>query len=240
MMQKEKIGIGQYLKNCTKQALNVFKNPLKLLPTLVIGIVWIVIGVLSAVWKPFPWPLKIVSFLSYAEGGLFGGVLGAIGGILGKVVMAVAINSAILPLFEKKLPFIGVANGISGFFSNLGTKVAHGIGPLLSGVGAALLLYGIMNISENWVNSMVGIVAIVMLLQNIGKQGGFLFGLLFSLANSMTKGRVPRYITITRFITGMTLGFTLGVGLSFTGLHLCFLLSIPFLVVGILLVLIRG
>ena len=107
-MVDEKIGVGQYLKNALNQGLQVFKHPLKLLPTVVIGIVWIVIGILSSTMQPFPLPLKIASFLSYAEGGLFGGVLGAVGGIAGKVVMAVFINSAILPLFEKKLPFVGV------------------------------------------------------------------------------------------------------------------------------------
>ena len=234
-MENEKIGVGQYLKNALKQGLQVFKHPLKLLPTLVIGVVWIVIGILSSIWKPFPWPLQIASFLSYAEGGLFGGVLGAIGGIAGKVVMAVFINSAILPLFEKKLPFVGVAGGIKGMFTSMSKDTARGIAPLLKGLGFALLIYTFMNINQSWVNSMVGIVALVMLLQNIGNQGGFLFGLLFSLANSLSKGRVPKYINITRFLTGMTLGFTLAVGLSIVGLHWCVWLALFFLFWGFII-----
>lgn len=233
-MQNERIGIGQYLKNCIRQSAEMFKHPLRLLPTLVIGAVWIVIGYFSGKMQLPPWA-KAISFLSYAEGGLFGGVIGAVGGILGKVVMAVAINSAILPLFQKRLPFVGVAGGIKGMFSSMGISAGRGVAPVLCGIGLALLLYGFMNINENWVNSMVGIVAVVMLLQNIGKQGGFLFGLIFSLANSLTKGRVPRYQTITRLLTGMTVGFTLAVGLTMTGLHLCFILAIPFLLLGLLL-----
>ena len=233
-MQNEKVGIGQYLKNYIQQSKEVFKHPMKLLPTVVLGIVWIVIGYFSGKMELPDWA-KGVSFLTYSEGGLFGGVLGAAGGIVGKVVMAVAVNSAILPLFEKKWPFVGVAGGIKGMFSNMGMGMRRGLAPLLCGVGMALLLYGFMNISENWINSMVGIVAVVMLLQNIGNQGGFLFGLLFSLANSLTKGRVPRFATITRFLTGMALGFTLGVGLTATGLHLCFLVGVAFLVLGLIL-----
>ena len=91
-MEKERIGVGQYLKNALKQGLQIFKHPMKLLPTLVIGAVWIVLGYLSAAMQPFPMPLKIASFLSYAEGGLFGGVFGAVGGIVGKVVMAVLVE----------------------------------------------------------------------------------------------------------------------------------------------------
>ncbi|MBR1652392.1 MAG: hypothetical protein IJ692_03260 [Alloprevotella sp.] len=232
MEQQQRIGVGQYLKNAMKQGLQVFKNPLKLLPTIVIGAVWIVLGYLSAKMQPFPMPLKIASFLSYAEGGLFGGVLGAVGGIAGKVVMAVFINSAILPLFEKKLPFVGVAGGIKGMFTSMSKDTARGIAPLLKGLGFALLVYVFFNINQGRQNSIVGVVALVLLLQNIGNQGGFLFGLLFSLANSMSKGRVPRYINITRFLTGMTLGFTLAVGLSAIGFHWCLWLGLLFLVLG--------
>ncbi len=231
-MEKERIGVGQYLKNTFNQGLQVFKHPLKLLPTIVIGIVWIVLGFLSAAMQPFPWPLKIASFLSYAEGGLFGGVLGAVGGIAGKVVMAVFINSLILPLFEKKLPFVGVAGGIKGMFTSMSKDTAKGIAPLLKGLGFALLIYVFFNINQGRQNSIVGVVALVLLLQNIGNQGGFLFGLLFSLANSMSKGRVPQYINITRLLTGMTLGFTLAVGLSIIGFHWCMWLGLLFLVLG--------
>lgn len=233
-MVDEKIGIGQYLKNALNQGLQVFKHPLKLLPTVVIGIVWIVIGILSSTMQPFPLPLKIASFLSYAEGGLFGGVLGAVGGIAGKVVMAVFINSAILPLFEKKLPFVGVAGGIKGMFTSMSKDTARGIAPLLKGLGVALLVYVFFNINQGRQNSIVGVVALVLLLQNIGNQGGFLFGLLFSLANSLSKGRVPKYINITRFLTGMTLGFTLAVGLSAIGFHWCLWLGLLFLILGFL------
>lgn len=221
------------MKNAFKQGLQIFKNPLKLLPTVVIGIVWIVLGYLSAAMQPFPWPLKIASFLSYAEGGLFGGVLGAIGGIAGKVVMAVFINSAILPLFEKKWPFVGVAGGIKGMFTSMSKDTARGIAPLLKGLGLALLIYVFFNINQGRQNSVIGVVALVLLLQNIGNQGGFLFGLLFSLANSLSKGRVPKYINITRFLTGMTLGFTLAVGLSAIGFHWCLWLGLLFLILGI-------
>jgi len=232
-MEKERIGVGQYLKKSFSQSLQIFKHPMKLLPTVVIGIVWIVLGYLSAAMKPFPLPLKIASFLTYAEGGLFGGVLGAIGGIAGKVIMAVFINSAIMPLFEKKWPFVGVAGGIKGMFTSMSKDTARGIAPLLNGLGFALLLYVFFNINQGRQNSIVGVVALVMLLQNIGNQGGFLFGLLFSIANSMSKGRVPKYINITRFLTGMTLGFTLAVGLSVMGFHWCLWLGLLFLVLGL-------
>ena len=208
-----------------------------LLPTLVLGAIWLVIGYLSSTTELPGWA-KVVSFLSFAEGGLFGGALGAAGGIVGKVVVAVFINSAILPLFQKKLPFVGVAGGIKGMFSNMGEQVVRGIAPFLGGMGAALLLYSFMNISHVQINAFVGVAAVVLLLQNIGNQGGFLFGLLFSVANSITKGRVPRFITITRMLTGMTVGFTVAVSLSMAGVKWSILLGLPLLLLALLLALV--
>lgn len=236
-MQEERLGVGAYLKKCMHQGLEVFKHPMMLLPTLVLGAIWLVIGYLSSTTELPGWA-KVVSFLSFAEGGLFGGALGAAGGIVGKVVVAVFINSAILPLFQKKLPFVGVAGGIKGMFSNMGEQVVRGIAPFLGGMGAALLLYSFMNISHVQINAFVGVAAVVLLLQNIGNQGGFLFGLLFSFANSITKGRVPRFITITRMLTGMTVGFTVAVGLSMAGVKWSILLGLPLLLLALLLALV--
>ena len=236
-MQEERLGVGAYLKKCMHQGLEVFKHPMMLLPTLVLGAIWLVIGYLSSTTELPGWA-KVVSFLSFAEGGLFGGALGAAGGIVGKVVVAVFINSAILPLFQKKLPFVGVAGGIKGMFSNMGEQVVRGIAPFLGGMGAALLLYSFMNISHVQINAFVGVAAVVLLLQNIGNQGGFLFGLLFSVANSITKGRVPRFITITRMLTGMTVGFTVAVSLSMAGVKWSILLGLPLLLLALLLALV--
>ena len=96
-MVNENIGVGEFLKECLNKCADSLKHPLRFLPILVIGAVWLVIGYYSSKMELPIWA-KVVSFLSFAEGGLFGGVLGALGGIVGKVVMAVFVNSAILPL----------------------------------------------------------------------------------------------------------------------------------------------
>ena len=239
--QQESIGLGQYLRNALQQGLQLLKNPVKLLPTIAISLVWLIIGILSSLWKPFPWPMQFLSFLSYAEGGLFGGFFGAVGGIVGKVVMAVFINSLVLPLFEKKPPFVGVKGGLKGMVDSIKNDTAKGLSPLLTGVGLSLLLYTLMNINQRWQNSMVGIVSLVMLLQTIGNKGSFFMGLIFSAARSLTKGKVPPLIDVTRFLSGMTIGFAIAVGLSLVGLHLCFWLGGFFLFWGVVLtVLMRG
>ena len=231
-MENEKIGIGQYLKEALKQSLQLFKRPWKLLPTLAIGIVWVVVGILSST-RTLSLPVKVISFLSYAEGGLFGGVLGAMGGIIGKVMVAVFINSLVLPLFEKKPPFAGMGKGIKGMFTCLAKDTTSSVAPLFLGIGLALLLYTFMNINQCRENSMVGIAAVMMLLKNIGSKGGFIFGLLSVMLNK--RSAFPRTTSVLRFLSGMTMGFTFAVVLTFIGLRWCFWICGPFLVVGLII-----
>ena len=233
-MNIEKKTVGQFLKDYVKQGLDVFRHPIRLLPTILIGIIWTVLGIMASKAELI-FPLKVVSFLTFAQGGLYGGFLGAAGGIIGKVVVAAFVNAMLMPLFDKHLPFHGIGKSFSNMFRSASSDSASGLAPLVKGTGLALMLYGLMNLTQNGHNSMVGIVAAVMLLQGIGNQGGFMFGLLFSLANSLSKGRTPSYVSITRTLTGMTIGFSIGVALSVAGLSFCLALGFVMLVFGLVL-----
>ena len=230
---KKPVGVRQFVGEYIRQSLAVLKNPKQMLPTVVLGIVWLVLALLGS-FGINPLPVRILSFLTFAQGGMFGGVFGAVGGILGKVVVAAFLNAAIMPLFQKKAPFSGLGGGIKGFFGGLAIKSATAVAPLLGGVGASLLLYAFMNSAQSLQNSMVGIIAFVMLLQSIGNRGGFLWGLIFSAASSLSKGRTPSYVGVSRCISGMTLGFVLGVALSATGLKLCGVLGALLLVAALI------
>ena len=218
--QHSPIGAGKFIREYIKESLKVLKNPKQMIPTIVLGIVWLVLALLTS-FGINPLPVRILSFLTFAQGGMFGGVLGAVGGILGKVVVAAFLNAAIVPLFQKKAPFSGIGGGIKGFFNGLALKSITAVAPLLGGLGVTFSLYACMNSAQSLQNTMVGIIAFVILLQNIGRQGGFLWGLVFFLANNVSKGRTPSYIGVIRFIGGMTLGFALGVALSVMGLRWC-------------------
>ncbi len=148
------------------------------------------------------------------------------------MVVAAFLNAAILPLFEKKPPFSGIQGSMKNITRSMKIGSASALGPLFYGLGIALLLYGFMNITQTGKNAMVGLVAAVLLIQGIGSRGGFVWGFLFSIANSKSKGKVPQYASITRFLLGMSLGFTLSAGLSLAGLHWCFWLAIPALILG--------
>lgn len=231
--QHSPMGAGKFIITYIRQSLTVLKNPKQMLPTALLGLVWLVLALLGS-FGINPLPVRILSFLTFAQGGMFGGVFGAVGGILGKVVVAAFLNAAIMPLFQKKAPFSGLGGGIKGLFGGLAVKGATAVAPLLGGVGASLLLYAFMNSNQSLQNSMVGIIAFVMLLQSIGNRGGFLWGLIFSAASSLSKGRTPSYIGVSRCISGMTLGFALGVALSATGLKLCGVLGALLLVAALI------
>ncbi len=235
--QPSPMGMGKFIITYIRQSLSVLKNPKQILPTSLLGLVWLVLALLDS-FGINPFPIRILSFLTFAQGGMFGGLFGTIGGILGKVVVATFLNAAIVPLFQKKAPFSGIGGDIKSFFSGLAVKSTTAVAPLLGGVGVSLLLYAFMNSTQSLKNSMVGIIAFVMLLQGIGKQGGFLWGLAFSVANSLSKGRMPSYIGVTRCISGMTLGFALGVALSAARLQWCVWLGILLLIAALIFVIV--
>ena len=225
--------MGKYIMGYIRQSLNALKNPKQLIPTIVLGVFWLVLALLGS-YGINPLPVRILSFLTFAQGGMFGDVLGALGGILGKLVVVAFLNTAIIPLFQKKAPFSGVVGGIKAFFEAFAVKSISAVAPLLGGLGFSLLLYAFMNSTQSLQNSVVGIIGFVMLLQSIGRKGGFLWGLVFSAAGSITKGKAPSYIGVTRSLSGMTLGFALGVSLSAIGLSWCALLGAGFLLLALI------
>ena len=184
--EQKKVGPVNYIAGYIRQSLAVLKNPRQMLPTIVLGLVWLVLALLGS-FGINPLPVRILSFLTFAQGGMFGGVLSAVGGIVGKVVVAAFLNATIVPLFQKKAPFSGIGGGIKGFFGSLAVKSLDALSPLLGGIGLSLLLYTFMNSTQSLQNSVVGIIAFVMLLQNIGRQGGF-YGACFSIAGSISRG----------------------------------------------------
>ncbi len=226
--------LGAFLKQYLKQSLQAFKHPKQLLPTIILTVVWIILGLLQIKLKE-NLPMKLLNFITYAQGGLYGGVVSAIGGILGKVVVAGFVNALIAPLFMGKKPFNGLGNGFKELGKSLSLQSRQAIAPFLKGLGAALILYGLSNTTGNFENSMAGIMAAVSLALAMGKKNGFLWNFACSYAQSVTKGKAPDYTSVLRALTGMTLGFALGVGMHAAGIGMVGLVGIVALLLGWLL-----
>ena len=223
--------LGAFLKQYLKQSLQALKHPKQMLPTIILTVVWIALGILQIKLKE-NLPMKVLNFLTYAQGGLYGGIFGAIGGILGKVVVAAFVNALIVPLFMGKKPFAQMAGGWKELLQNIGFQSKSAVAPLLKGFGAALLIYILFNATARLENSMAGIMAAVSLALAMGKKNGFMWELAISYANTVSKGKKLNYQSILRALTGMTLGFALAVTLTAIAPNLVSLLGIVSLIVG--------
>ena len=86
--------IGAGLKSLFTSIGSSFKDPKRLIPAFVIAAVWLVLNILQACGIN-PVPTRILSFLTFANGGMSGGFFGAIGGVIGKGIFAGALVSLI-------------------------------------------------------------------------------------------------------------------------------------------------
>ena len=220
-----------FLKSYLKQSLEVYKHPKQLLPTIILTVVWMVLGIVQLKVKE-NLPMQALNFITYAQGGLYGGVVGAIGGILGKVVVAAFVNALIVPLFSGKKSFDSLGAGFKELRKQISFNSKEALAPLLKGLGAAMLIYILFNITARFENSMAGIMAAVSFALALGRKNGFMWDLAFSYANSVSKGKAPSYQNVLRGITGMSLGFALAVALSAFAPSLVSLLGIVAIIVG--------
>jgi hypothetical protein len=191
----------------------LLKNPKQLLPMLTLGAFWLVLSTLPALGIN-PWPVRFLSFLTFAQGGMYGGMVGAAGGVIGKAVFAYFVSALILPLFSGKKPFNGMGKWFKRLASGLAVKSANAAGQLALGVGLSLIVFNFLTGNASPVNSMAGVVGLVMAVRSLGNRGGFFWGLLLSAANKLSKGGVPTQMAVSRVMSGYAAGSAAGVALS--------------------------
>ena len=151
----------------------ILKHPIVLLPTLILTLVWILLGFLQSRYKDSQ-ALSYLNFFTFAQGGLFGGVAGAVGGIVGKILIASLLNALLMPLFIKgSQPFAGFGKGFRGFFKSFAFSSFSAVAVFMLGMAIALLIYSFLNITQRWQESLVGIAGAVVLIKNIGQKGAF-------------------------------------------------------------------
>lgn len=224
-----KLNIGPALDSLK----NYLKDPKQLLPMLVLAVIWLVLSLLPAL-DINPWPVRLLSFLTFAQAGMYGGVWGALGGIIGKAVFAYFISVLILPLFMGKNPFAKMS--FKGFLSGLALQGLGAAAELMLGLGLALIIFNFFTGNADTVNSMAGIVGFVLALKAFWSKGGFFRGLVFSLANKLTRGRIPSQITVSRVIAGYAAGSALGIALSFIPLpYLAYILGALLFIAGLVI-----
>ncbi|MFW5649139.1 MAG: zinc ribbon domain-containing protein [Candidatus Alkaliphilus sp. MAG34] len=201
------------------------KNKKALLTAILFGIGWLVLTLLPALGVSVP---PLLNFLTFAKGGLIGGIMGFIGGILGKglivSLVAGAVNGNWLPKVGQKIK--GSAQK---------PYIPNALGLTLVGVGTALILYNFMSGNNSPQNSMVGIAAALTAYRS-QMQGGFLHKLADSLSAGLSKTVLSSSARAGKLVTGLTAGFALSVPLSLLRVPwICYLLGLLACVAGVIL-----
>ncbi len=169
----------------------------RLIPALVLAVLWIVLIFLSRADTDTA-PVKILSWLTFAQGGLNGGLISQIGGILGKGLLAALFTSLIIDkstLTQMKAGLSTLAAGLKGEKQTLASW--------LLGTALALILYNIMVGSTSIQNSMAAIACLGLSLRGLAGGGGFARQLFTSIFYKNTK----QTASSNRFMAGWAAGF---------------------------------
>ena len=224
---------GGFIAMLINEVKGLLRNPKKLLPTIILSIVWMLFSIMSAMGANIP-ILRFLYTLTYSNGGMFGGFFGAVGGIFGKAVFATVVNTLVLSLVAKKNPFANAVKSVKGIFGKAAFSGLSAISPFLIGAGFGLILYWFFNITSSTVNCAVAVVGAVGAFSAIGKKNGIITSLVYTVAGKLTKGRFPSQVTVNRLITGFSAGFALGLPLTFVRFGwLLFLVGAVILAAGI-------
>ena len=213
------------------------KKPLLMIPavlfSLCIPLFWLLLNVLEANGIN-PWPLKILSFLSCANGGMSGGFIGGFGGIIGKGVFV----AGIVTLFS--LPFRKRDNQKRSFGKTI--KGAFGVtkdslGVYFTGIGIALLIYLFLTGGATRISSLCGISAMVIAADS-ALNNSFLVRIINSVFSFGKPVAGPAGAGLMR---GSAVGYAISAVLGLiTGTRIIpIILAVLFLNVGIIFLIIR-
>ena len=224
---------GEVVKGCVHKRIEGFKSGLhdrKLLITAgTMALVWLVLSILPAVGFN-PAPVQSLSFLTFAQGGLSGGVPGFIGGLIGKGLIAYFVTLLIVGGISVSSIASNVRS-LAAKFSGQKWDVAS-ISPLLVGGGAALFVYNFLAGTSTIMNCMVGVVAFLIAARALANRAGCVrqvFAAVFARDGRADSG------LLTRVMAGWAGGFALGVVLSVFGGYTCYIAGFVLLAVGAVL-----
>lgn len=186
----------------------IFKDKKKLIPIAILGGVWIILILLQALGINPP-PVKFAAWLTFAQGGASNNIVRMVGGILGKGVFA----SCFVWLLSGGYKNIGSGlKRLGGIHKQLSLPQ---LGWLLTGAGAALIIYNFMAGYAAFIKSMAAVAAFLLVLRALGSNGGFIRKLTASLTAKKNDGkRIENTIPLNSILQGLALGFALSVPLS--------------------------
>lgn len=202
------IGILQGISSFIGGIFSVFRKPAALIGTVLFAVLWFVLAQFRGTDSEI---IRILSWLTFSEGGFDRSVFGMLAGALGKGTVAAALISLFTGGLTKLVKGIGV------LFAGNGEK--RSIFCILAGVilgGLVCFAFTGKNASAD--TAMAGIAGVLLPLETLGGSSGKLYKLAQSLTSRIENGvRTPVRGRSDSLLIGLTLGFTLATVLSSLG-----------------------
>lgn len=186
----------------------VIRDPKQLMPVIIFTALWLIVDLLPALGIN-PFPVSLLSFLSFGQAGMSNSVKRVLGGAFGKGIFAGFAVSLISsnPLNSVKSTVQKVKSGPKEFFKNLKNKyIAPGKGVAafyMLGLSIAVLLFDAMAPVTAW--SLCGGIAATVMSSRALTGNGFLKKLFTSLYASLGNQKVKE--RTDAILKGITTGF---------------------------------
>ncbi len=195
--------LGNSIGGFLKGIVSLVRDPKSAIVPLIFALLWIVLAFLR---DSDLLPVRVLSWLTFAEGGLD---RDSIGGMLGGIIGKASVVTVFASLFR---------GGIGSFFKGLKTLITgngerRSILDMLLGIIVGILLYiafvGIKNMSPG--TSMAGIAGMILSIEALGGSYGISGQLVRSFASKVQDGvRIERPSRAAGLLSGLALGFGIG------------------------------
>ncbi|MBO4219728.1 MAG: zinc ribbon domain-containing protein [Clostridia bacterium] len=203
---------------------NLFKDPVRMIPAAALALLWLVLNIIQA-FGINPLPLRILSFITFANGGMSGGIAGAMGGIIGKGVYAGAVTAIVEMIRHwKNRPKRSFPDVIKG---SLGVS-PDSLWGYLTGIGASMLLFLLMSGGSTRISFMCGIASAFMAGRS-ALNNGFLNRFTVSFSS---KGRSAATPEASGLMKGLSAGFAASSFIGLLNIGLILLIAGAVLVLG--------
>lgn len=194
------------VKSIFRNISSVFGNKRKLIPAVVLSVIWAILIIMKSVGYD-PFPVQIISILTFAHGGLSSSISHIIGGVIGKGLVAALVMSLFSGGFMSS-----TGRGIKRFFQSLNIGKPQAAGFFLVGAGVAFILYNFAAGFASIGQSMAAFSALLLSLRALGSQAGFLRSFIGGIITR--KGSQVNVMSLNKIVSGMAVGFLVAIPLS--------------------------
>lgn len=167
------------LKNVKTNITALKEDKKKLFLVLALSLIWFLLTLLPGIGIN-PLPIKVLSFLTFAQGGMTNSIIGMLGGVLGKTVFAIFV----LDMVDGKNPLDKIKDMIVDFKNRFKLEGEKKFPTFLLGVSSSLLAFNFMVLYSSPWSFMAGLAATYISARAL--KGGFLKDLIRAFGSKIS------------------------------------------------------